>query len=81
MIQKESMMHKWERNHSPKTKGLYRAEFRSDTSISISIFDLSENINMKINIIRMQKFISIFILNGYEYNLDIRTIDIMMDIT
>ena len=31
------------------------------------------------DIIQMQKFISIFILNGYGYNLDIENMDIIMD--
>ena len=39
------------------------------------------NINTDIDINRMQKFIYMFILNGYRYNLNTRNMDIIMDIT
>ena len=35
---------------------------------------------MDVDIIRMQKFISIFVLNGYRYNLDTENMDIATDI-
>ena len=39
------------------------------------------DINTDIDIIQIEKFISIFILNGYRYNLDSESMDIIMDIS
>ena len=39
------------------------------------------NTNIDMDIIWLKKFIFIFVLNGYEYNLDTKSMDIIMDIT
>ena len=64
------------------TSGI-RIEIRSDwipAYLYPYLFHLI-NINTDMDIIQIQKFISIIILNGYGYDSDIGRMDIIMDIT